>query len=59
MMKMIKLLKNRLHALGLCALLFAPAAQAQMSALRDAELSGVWGQAMVSISNSSLNGLDF
>jgi len=58
-MKMIKLLMNRLQALGLCALLIAPAAHAQMSALHDAELSGVWGQAMVSISNSSLNGLDF
>ncbi|MEJ6007318.1 hypothetical protein WG899_17345 [Paucibacter sp. AS339] len=43
----------------LSSLLVTPTAQAQMAALRDTELSGVWGQAMVAISNSSLNGLDF
>ncbi len=57
---MMKQLKAAvMQALGLCALLLAPAAQAQLRVLPDAELAGVWGQAMVSISNSSLNGLDF
>ncbi|MCV2368121.1 hypothetical protein [Roseateles oligotrophus] len=35
------------------------AEQSQMAPLPDAELAGVWGQAMVAISNVSLNGLDF
>lgn len=49
----------RLGALPLALGLAAGAAQAQLAPLPDAELARVWGQAMVTVSNTSLYGLDF
>ncbi|MCV2358096.1 hypothetical protein LNV08_03840 [Paucibacter sp. TC2R-5] len=61
MMKSIRTASFR--SLLLCLTLLGSAAaqaqQSQMAPLPDAELARVWGQAMVAISNTSLNGLDF
>jgi len=40
-------------------LLCAPGVQAQPVPLSDADLGRVWGQALIDITNTSLNGLDF
>jgi hypothetical protein len=46
-------------AVGMCALLASAGAAAQGVALSDGELSEVTGQALMSLNNTSLNGLDF
>ena len=49
-----------LAATAACALsLFGPPAHAQGKPLDDGELSGVWGQALIDISNTSQGGYDF
>lgn len=46
-------------AFGMCALLASASVAAQGVALSDGELSEVTGQALMSLNNTSLNGLDF
>jgi hypothetical protein len=46
-------------ALAACSLLVAGSASAQMRALSDSEMSGVSGQGLFTVANSSFNGYDF
>ncbi len=53
-------IQSTLRGLLFCLTLFnGSAVRAQLAPLPDAELARVWGQAMVAITNTSLNGLDF
>ena len=60
-------MKNRLALIApittLACVLFAGSVQAQgkpaLKPLEDAELSGVWGQALLDLTNTSVNGYDF
>jgi hypothetical protein len=48
-----------IHATTLACALVAGSAHAQGKPLDDAELSGVWGQALLDLTNTTLNGYDF